>query len=146
MTRANDGRPVGRVQRAVGPENSAFDDAVSGIPEFLRASFVPGQVCDHGSLKRSCDICERDAEIQRLRAELAIIADAKPSACFRAWAQNRARQALRHDGIPWADADVCLALDNLGAAAAGRPRPHDKLQPWPSHRRARGEPDKEKLR
>lgn len=26
-------------------------------------------VCEHGSLKRSCEICERDAEIDRLRAD-----------------------------------------------------------------------------
>jgi len=27
--------------------------------------------CKHGSLRRSCEICERDVEIERLRAELA---------------------------------------------------------------------------
>jgi len=27
--------------------------------------------CKHGSLLRSCEICDRDAEIERLRAEVA---------------------------------------------------------------------------
>ena len=26
--------------------------------------------CKHGSLRRSCEICERDVEIERLRAEV----------------------------------------------------------------------------
>lgn len=28
-----------------------------------------GQICIHGQLARQCPICERDAEIERLRAE-----------------------------------------------------------------------------
>ena len=32
--------------------------------------------CKHGSLRRSCEICDRDAEIERLRAELNEAADA----------------------------------------------------------------------
>jgi len=29
---------------------------------------MTGEVCEHGSLKRSCEICERDEEIAELRA------------------------------------------------------------------------------
>jgi len=31
--------------------------------------------CKHGSLRRSCEVCERDAEIERLRAEVERLMD-----------------------------------------------------------------------
>jgi len=54
--------------------------------------------CKHGSLRRSCEICERDVEIERLRAE-----------------NERQRRVL--DEISWFDCDcgsseccpICIA-------------------------------------
>lgn len=41
--------------------------------ESPRGSPEPRDECEHGSLRRSCELCERDAEIQRLRARVAAL-------------------------------------------------------------------------
>lgn len=38
--------------------------------------------------------------------------------------------AMADHAFPFENADVQRALDNLSAAANGRPRPHDDLLPW----------------
>lgn len=38
-------------------------EEMSNSPEY-------GKVCEHGSLKRKCEICERDQEISQLKSEL----------------------------------------------------------------------------
>lgn len=42
-------------------------DGPLNLPEFLCRPLVHGEVCEHASLRRSCEICERDDEIERLR-------------------------------------------------------------------------------
>lgn len=58
------------------------------------------------------------AEIERLR-----------SACAEAYQVMGA--ALMDDARSWTDADAARALDNILAAAEGRPCPHADLLPWP---------------
>ena len=54
--------------------------------------------CEHGQLARACDICERDRELERLRAFVA---------AFDAWCE----------GGLWPDVDVSKMLrDELNAA------------------------------
>jgi hypothetical protein len=61
-------------------------------------------VCSHGSLRRSCEICERDAEIERLSRELLearealkrianVVGEDEPSIMWP-WAQEVARSVL----------------------------------------------------
>lgn len=58
----------------------------------LREKKVSNQVCDHGHLRRSCEICQRDEEIKQLKAERdAAAKDAERSRC--AWEEGRAWQS-----------------------------------------------------
>ena len=41
----------------------------------------PATTCPHGSLRRACEVCERDAEIDRLRAELKAATESEYAFC-----------------------------------------------------------------
>lgn len=70
----------------------------------------------------------REREIERLREDCA--------EAYQIIGVLWAREDDRREGNPPADlipaADFERALDNLSAAAAGGPRPHADLLPWPS--------------
>lgn len=70
-------------------------------------------ICEHGSLKRNCPVCERDYEIDRLKC---VIAEAKGS---RSKSGTIARLEDRYDRL-WKDfASISKVLQEIGVWTPG---------------------------